>query len=529
MSRNRSQVVALDYHALLHAVPGPWVVLLPDSPRFTIAAASESYMKAAMQGPAELLGRGLFDALPDANPENPEPTGQRNVRASLETVLRTRQPHRLEAQRYDAERPDGGWQEYYWEPLNTPVLNGDGEVSCILQTMENVTTRVLAERAARTADRQLRTAFLQAPALVAVTEGPDHRFVLANPPYEEVAANGDLRGRTVADALADVMGEGLLADLDKAYATGDAHVVTEQRILVPRASGAPREGWFNIVFQPLVDADGRTTGILQHGVEVTDQVRARNEIEAARAEAERANRAKSEFLAIMSHELRTPLNAISGYADLLEMGVHGPVNEAQRKAISRIQFSQQHLLGLINDVLNYAKLETGSVRYDIGDMAVQELLVSVETLVAPQVRAAGLTLIRGDVPPGLTVSTDQEKVRQILLNLLSNAVKFTHSGDGRGRIVLSCDVDDDSVHISVRDTGIGIPPEKLDHIFEPFVQVRGDLTRTAEGTGLGLAISRDLARGVGGELQVESEPGRGSIFTLTLPRAGAPVPVGDTD
>ncbi|HEX5872496.1 MAG TPA: GAF domain-containing sensor histidine kinase, partial [Longimicrobium sp.] len=237
---------------------------------------------------------------------------------------------------------------------------------------------------------------------------------------------------------------------------------------------------------------------------------------AARAEAERANRAKSEFLAVMSHELRTPLNAIGGYAELMEMGIRGPVTPEQREDLRRVQTSQRHLLGLINEVLNYAKLETGTVQYDIGPVRILDVLAGVEALVAPQAQAKELALAIVPCPPALAVCADAEKVRQILVNLLSNAVKFTDRG---GRVELTCEPAGRNVHVRVRDTGIGIPADQLERIFEPFVQVRADLTRTAEGTGLGLAISRDLARGMDGDLAAESTLGDGSTFTLTLPAA----------
>jgi PAS domain S-box-containing protein len=243
---------------------------------------------------------------------------------------------------------------------------------------------------------------------------------------------------------------------------------------------------------------------------------ARAEAERARVEAEAANRAKSQFLTVMSHELRTPLNAIAGYAELLELGIRGPVTAQQVEDLRRIRMSERHLLGLINEVLNYAKLETGTVRYEVADVLLRDALAAAEALVAPQARAKGLDLALADCPPALAARADGEKLRQIIVNLLSNAVKFTRPG---GRVELACAPVAGQVRVVVRDTGIGIPADKLEAIFEPFVQVRADFTRTHEGTGLGLAISRDLARGMGGDLSVESTSGAGSTFTLTLPRA----------
>ncbi|HEX2203405.1 MAG TPA: ATP-binding protein, partial [Longimicrobium sp.] len=232
--------------------------------------------------------------------------------------------------------------------------------------------------------------------------------------------------------------------------------------------------------------------------------------------AEEANQAKSRFLATMSHELRTPLNAIGGYADLLEMGLRGPVTAQQREDLLRIQASQRHLLGLINEVLDFAKLETGAVSYATADVPAREALAEAEALVAPQARVRGLALEVEPCDETLAVRADPEKVRQILANLLSNAVKFTQPG---GRVGVRCRAEGGVVAFRVTDTGIGIPADRLEAVFEPFVQVRSDLTRTAEGTGLGLAISRDLARGMGGDLTAESTVGRGSTFTLTLPPA----------
>jgi len=237
--------------------------------------------------------------------------------------------------------------------------------------------------------------------------------------------------------------------------------------------------------------------------------------QSARADAEAANRAKTEFLAMMSHELRTPLNAIAGYTELLELGISGPVSDMQREQLGRIRRSQRHLLGIIEDLLDLSRLEHGvPADIDLGPMPVHETLGSLEALIAPQLRARNLTYIYNPAAVELMAYSNRARVEQIVLNLLSNAIKYTAPG---GRVGLASDLRDGHVEVRVSDTGHGIPPEKLESIFEPFTRVEMDLTRTTEGTGLGLAISRHLARAMNGDLTARSDVGRGSIFTLTLP------------
>ena len=242
--------------------------------------------------------------------------------------------------------------------------------------------------------------------------------------------------------------------------------------------------------------------------------------QSARADAEAANRAKTEFLAMMSHELRTPLNAIAGYTELLELGISGPVSDMQREQLGRIRRSQRHLLGIIEDLLDLSRLEHGMpADIELGPVAVHDTLGSLEALIAPQLRARNLTYIYNPGEGDLVAYGNRARVEQIVLNLLSNAIKYTAPG---GRIGLSSELHGGRVEIRVSDTGHGIPREKLDAIFEPFTRVEMDLTRTTEGTGLGLAISRHLARAMLGDLTARSEVGRGSIFTLTLPAEPPP-------
>jgi PAS domain S-box-containing protein len=669
-----------EFRALFEAAPAAFLVLRPDAPRFTVAAASDEYLRDALLARGDAVGRGVFEVLPDANPENPAPTGVTNLRASLEAVLRTRRPHRMVVQRYDVQRPDGSWDVRYWAPLNLPVTGPDGAVRYVLHHVEDVTDRehdaaergrLLSELAAE--HERLRAVVLHMPAPVALLSGPDHRFELVNDPYRRVSGGGrDVTGLTPEQAFPELAGTGIFEHFDRVYATGESWVSLETPVRFDRDGDGLRDTWFDLRFEPVRDAAGRVTGILNLAVDVTAQVlarrqteallaqseRAREEAERARAEtarilfaagegilgvdtrgrttfvnpaaerllgwtadelvgrrqhelihhtrpdgtryprgecalyraardgtagrvddevfwrkdgtsfpveyamtpatdagrvvgavvtfrdvterreseaererllaeaeraraaAEAANRAKSEFLATMSHELRTPLNAIAGYADLMEMGVHGPLTDPQREALGRIQRSGRRLLSLINEVLNYARIEAGAVSYAARAVRVAEAVAEAEALVAPQLRGKGLGYAWAGCDPALAVCADPDKLQQILLNLLSNAVKFTEPRDGRaGRVEAGCDVSGDRVHVRVRDTGIGIPADKLEAIFDPFVQVQSGLTRRHEGTGLGLAISRDLARGMGGDLAAESAPGEGSTFTLTLPRA----------
>jgi PAS domain S-box-containing protein len=244
--------------------------------------------------------------------------------------------------------------------------------------------------------------------------------------------------------------------------------------------------------------------------------RAAAAIENARlyAHAQSASRAKSDFLATMSHELRTPLNAIAGYADLMTMGVRGPITEEQRRDLGRIRQNQQHLLEIITDILNFSRIEAGRTRYLLQTVRIADVLERMEAMIEPLARARTLTYVYVPPSPDLTVTADREKLEQVLINLLSNAVKFTPSG---GRVTLSTTFDEHRVRIHVNDTGVGIAASQLTTIFEPFVQLEPTFTRTSEGTGLGLAISRELTRGMGGELLAESEPGKGSLFTVVLP------------
>jgi signal transduction histidine kinase len=668
----------LDFRLLFESLPANYLVLEPDSPHFTIVAASDQYLAATMTTRESTLGRALFDVFPDANPQNPERTGVANLRASLEKVLETRAPNSMAVQRYDVQSPDKSWSIRYWAPRNSPVFGPTGSLRYLLHHVADVTAQTLEreeERSARQgverllheseaaraeadgarqrleavlasiadafylldrdwrftyvndaaepllqttreallgrtlwdafpgvigspfeapyreamasgrttsaeayfpplgtwfdvhtyawsgglmvhfrdigarkaseAERErlvhaleverarLEEVFRRAPSFIVAFRGPNHVYEFVNEAYYQLVGYRDIIGKPLLEAIPEIRDQGFNDILTKVYESGEPWVGREAPVQLQRTPDAPLEvRYLDMVFQPLTEADGTRSGIVVHGSDSTAQVlarrevehllgeseRARTEAETARREAETANRSKSEFLAVMSHELRTPLNAIGGYAELMELGIRGPITAEQQADLSRIQQSQRHLLGLINGVLNYARVEAGAVEYAVEDVPLSEVLASCEALIVPQVRGRGLTFERSQLDEQLRARADREKVQQILLNLLSNAVKFTESG---GRISVECVEGSPAatlVALRVIDTGIGIAADQLARVFEPFVQVDAKLTRTREGTGLGLAISRDLARGMGGDLTAESTPGVGSIFTLTLPK-----------
>jgi signal transduction histidine kinase len=290
-----------------------------------------------------------------------------------------------------------------------------------------------------------------------------------------------------------------------------------ENALVPvENEGVLRDAWWTYSYSPVRDDGGQVAGVLVVCQETTAHVAAENKLREANIALASANRAKTEFLAVMSHELRTPLNAIDGYAELMEMGVHGPLTEQQKQDIERIRKSQRHLLSLINGVLNFSRVEAGVAHYDLAPVKLADVLMSCDALVRTQMESRGLTFEVTVCAEDVSVMADSEKLQQILLNLLANASKFTPSG---GVVRMWCDVSDDNVRITVSDTGRGIAPEQVNRIFEAFVQVDSRLTRTEEGVGLGLSISRNLARGMRGEITVVSELGKGSAFTVSIPRA----------
>jgi signal transduction histidine kinase len=336
-------------------------------------------------------------------------------------------------------------------------------------------------------------------------------ILFANPAAEE------LFGR----ALASLQG----AELGFPSVVGDA-----SEIDILRPGGASVTAELRVVDTCWDHQDVRLVSIR----DVTDRKRAAERAEqlqrerVARAEAEAASQAKSDFLATMSHELRTPLNAVIGYADLLELGISGALTADQRAQVLRIRHSARHLLGLVNEVLDLSKVEAGRLAVQNESTRAAGVITTAQSLVHPQAEARGIVLGAHCENPEVMFHGDEDRVCQILVNLLTNAVKFTASGGQVGILCTTRERPEGGARLSgtgpwvcfvVTDTGVGIPADRMAAIFDPFVQVESGKTRPVEGTGLGLTISRRLARLMGGDLTVTSEQAKGSTFVLWLPEA----------
>jgi PAS domain S-box-containing protein len=449
---------------------------------------------------------------------------------------------------------NGRREDVYWTYGYTPVRDEAGVPAGVLATVVETTVEVRARAALdETLERQrlqLQTVAANATLALFVMDERQHCAYM-NPAAERLTGFtlAELQGKPLHEYVHHTRPDGRpypLAEcpIDRAFPQNLREQGTEVFV--------HRDGrFYPVAFTASPIRDETTSEPLGTIIEVRDigddlaaaaqRERLLAESEAAREAAEVASRARGEFLATMSHELRTPLNAIGGYTELLALGVAGPVTEQQRDYLARLRASSRHLLGLVNEVLDLAKSEAGEMTVAREPGMTGPVVAAALSLVHPQAEAKGIRLVDGrEGGAGIAYVGDEARVRQILVNLLTNAVKFTPSG---GRITISCEAvtgqaaagrapsgdgapgsapgsaplgDGPWAAVRVEDTGVGIAPAEQERVFEPFHQVEAGHTRAQGGTGLGLAISRRLARLMGGDLTLESQPGAGSTFTLWL-------------
>ena len=501
---------APDFRALFESLPGLFLVLHPDAPRFTIAAVSDRYLAATLTVREQILGRGLFEVFPD-NPDDPNADGTRNLHDSLLRVLEKKAADAMPLQKYDVQRPDGGgFEERYWSPLNAPVLDGE-RVRYIIHRVEEVTEKVLLQRREAASLQKLREsesrfrALAQSMPNVLWSTRPEGNLDYVSERATEVF------GMT-PDQLVEYGWTAMLLEKDhasvverwtQAMTTGTPYVNSQYF----RIAGGGYH-WFHVMALPVRDDHGTIVSWVGSATDIHDMV-------AAREAAESNALAKSAFLATMSHEIRTPMNAIIGMSGLL---ADTDLDDQQRDFAETIRASGDHLLIVINDILDYSKLESGALVLENQPFSIEAVIEEALDLVAVRAREKKLELAYETAPsaPAWAVA-DAGRLRQILANYLSNAVKFTESGEvtvhasaepaGENRLQL---------HFKVSDTGIGVAPEHRDRLFKSFSQVDASIQRRFGGSGLGLAISKQLAEIMGGRVWVDSTPGKGSTFHVTI-------------
>jgi len=542
---------AADFRLLFESAPVSILIL---DRELRIVAATDSYLAASRSVRDQIVGRNVFDAFPDTSPD-PEGSGSSHFRASLARVLAWRVADTMAVERYDIPLPEaegGGLEQRFWSPVNTPILDERGRVAFIVHRVEDVTEFIRAKDLSREHDRgsgklNSRTAGMEAdvytrardiadanrqlnvanlelrrseafldsvieniPDMVFVKDARTLRFVRLNRAGEALLgiSRSDYVGRTDHDFFPVEEADFFTLKDREVIAHGHVVDIPEEPIETPSGRRI-----LHTKKLPVVDDDGQPIYLLGISEDITDRKHANDAIEAARVEADRANRAKTEFLSRMSHELRTPLNAILGFSQLLEMD---ELNADQRENVAYISQAGRHLLELINEVLDISRIESGQISISREPVAVDEVVHEVATLVRPLADARGVTVEVVAIEPGAFVLADRQRLNQVLLNLLSNAVKYNREG---GSIrVETRPADDGMLRITVADTGFGIPPEYHDRLFRPFDRLGADRS-SVEGTGMGLALSKGLVEAMAGSIGVESTVGVGSSFWVELAMA----------
>jgi PAS domain S-box-containing protein len=410
--------------------------------------------------------------------------------------------------RYRIVQPDG--TEYRVFSRGEVIRDTEGRPARLLGAVADETALHQAESALRESEERFRTLADSIPQLawMADAEGAIFWFNQRWLEYTGVSAEQMKDGGWQRVHHPDWV-DGVSTRFQAALASGEPW---EDTFPLRGADGEYR--WFLSRAVPILDDRDRIVRWLGTNTDVTAQRDAAAERERLYQEAQSANQAKGDFLAVMSHELRTPLNAIIGYADLLDLGVPVPLPDHARRYVQRIRLAAQHQKQLIDTVLAFSRLEAGGEPVEVELLCVDELLQEIAAVIAPLAQQKSLDFLVDTATAPEVIGTDPRKLRQILVNLLGNAVKFTREG----HVALCIEQWEHSVLFVIEDSGIGIEPDQQQRIFEPFWQGDRSLTRSVEGTGLGLSISRRFAQMLGGDIVVESTPGEGSTFVVVLPR-----------
>ena len=412
-------------------------------------------------------------------------------------------------QEYRLRGKDGRYRWFF--SLMRVDYDAAGHPETMLLYCLDIADRKVAEEARAESERRLQAILDYSPAAISLKD-MSGRYVLTNREFERIAGrSGDsIIGKTDSDLFAPRLAEMYRANDDRVRATNRGLEIEETFL----QAGDVRV-YHSIKF-PLLDSAGDPYALCAISIDITERKKTDDALRIARLEAERANRAKSDFLSRMSHDLRTPLNAILGFAQLLDLDELG---DEKKESVRQILHGGEHLLALINEVLDIARIEAGHLSLTLEPVDARDTVQLAMDLVRPLAQPRGISLVVDESTViDATVLADRQRLNQILLNLLSNAVKYNRPG---GRVTVGFEqIDDTRMRLSVSDTGRGMSPEQLERLFQPFERLGAEQT-SVEGTGLGLALSRGLAEAMGGSLGVDSRLDHGSTFWVELTRAGA--------
>lgn len=486
-----------DFRALFESAPGLYLVLAPD---LTIAGASNKYLSATMTTREDIVGRALFDVFPD-NPDDESASGTANLRASLERVLAYKRPDAMAVQKYDIRRPTGEFEVRYWSPLNSPVMGSDGRVEWIIHQVEDVTENVVTADERDKAQADLEKFFTLSLDMLCISNA-DGYFKALSPAFTKTLgwSTEELLTRPFVSFVHPDDLVATMKEVERQVERGEVVLQFENRYL-------HKDGSYRVLSWKSVPQEGGFMYAVAR--DVTDQKHLEASLLVARQEAVDANNAKSEFLSRMSHELRTPLNGILGFAQLIDLQYTD--DPKLKDHVNQILKGGRHLLDLINEVLDIARIEAGKLAVSLEPVPVKLVFSHAIDLVRPLADEEGVHILDEGTCDDVHVLADRQRLMQVFINLLSNGIKYNRRG---GSVTIGCIKSDGNTYtILVADTGGGISEADRSRLFQPFERF-GDVH--LPGTGLGLALSRQLASLMGGSLELRDSSPNGSTFAVTL-------------
>lgn len=485
---------------LIYALPDPYLILSPD---LIIVDASHAYLKATFTTREQIIGKHIFEAFPD-NPDASDANATKNVRASLEEVLRTRKPHVMALQHYDVPKPGGGFEVKYWQPSHIPVLNSMGEVICIMQKAMDVTNEVRMQRQAERSNElailseekhQELLRVIEAIPQMAWTTLPDGEATYFNEYWYKYTGKTFQQSKSSGwKALVhpDDIDE-VIKKWTHSLRNGRSY---EQEMRFYRSSDQ-KYHWHLTRANPIHDKQGRISLWVITATDIDEQ--------------KLSNERKDEFISIASHELKTPLTSALAYTQLISRNIEPDGDPALKKYTAKTETYLSRLNQLISGLLDVSRINSGKLQFNIVEFDFSVLVN--ECIENMQMLSSAHKIIRKDSLKTLVVKADKQRIEQVLINYLSNAVKYS---PGNEEIGVSVELQGDCVQVGISDLGIGIAPDKLNKVFNRFYRAE-DFSHHFTGLGIGLFIVKEIITRHGGKVWVESRLGKGSTFYFSIP------------